>query len=174
MTANPFFLPSLNCLQVSGEKAGQLLHGQFTNNIRDLTPGNGNYNLFLTVKGKVLADLHILRRENDFLLLIPQNFYALIAEHLQKLAPLSRVLLQDVSSQWQVLHVLGTLDQAEHPNTLVFRTDRLGDEGSVTSTPTLGTPFLIRRISTSSGVSLLAPAFVRVSDKFASIGEMTS
>ncbi len=135
MTANRFFTPSLNLLQVSGEKAGQLLHGQFTNNIRDLVPGTGNYNLFLTVKGKVLADLHVLCREDDFLLLIPQNFFSLIRDHLQKLAPLSRVTLLDVSGNWRVIHVLGNSEPAAQPNTFLFRSDRLGETGYDVITP---------------------------------------
>lgn len=129
MTANHFFTPSLNILQVSGEKAAQLLHGQFTNNIRDLVPGTGNYNLFLTVKGKVLADLHVLCREDDFLLLIPHNFFSLIRDHLQKLAPLSRATLLDVSDNWQIIHLLGNSEESTHSNILRFRTDRLGEEG---------------------------------------------
>ena len=148
MTANRFFIPALNCLQVSGEKAGQLLHGQFTNNIRDLVPGTGNYNLLLTVKGKVLADLHILRRENDFLLLVPQIFFSLIREHLQKLAPLSRVTLLDVSPDWQLVHILGKLDQPDLPNTLIFRSDRLGEEG----------------------YDVIAPAEINLSDTFTKAG----
>jgi len=44
---------------VTGEDRVRWLNGMVTNNIRDLAPGNGNYNFLLNAKGHILADLYI-------------------------------------------------------------------------------------------------------------------
>ena len=43
-------------LRVSGEDAPGFLQGQFTNDIRNVSPGNGLYGLWLNHKGRVMAD----------------------------------------------------------------------------------------------------------------------
>ena len=83
---------------VSGEKAAAFLHGQFTNDIKGLSPGQGNYNLLLTQKGKVRADLFIYRDEGGFYLLIPKPFSEIVISHLQKLATLSRVKIAETQN----------------------------------------------------------------------------
>lgn len=54
-------------LSVSGSDAASFLQGQFTNELRGLAPNGGAvYGLWLSVKGKVLADSFVLRgREED-------------------------------------------------------------------------------------------------------------
>ncbi len=48
-------------LRVTGEDAANFLQGQFTNELRKLAPGEAAYGLWLTVKGKVLADSFVIR-----------------------------------------------------------------------------------------------------------------
>ncbi len=50
-------------LRVAGPDAAAFLQGQFSNDLRALTasPGEASYGLWLTVKGKVLADSFVLR-----------------------------------------------------------------------------------------------------------------
>lgn len=47
-------------LRVTGEDAGAFLQGQFTNDLRALASSRAVYGLWLTVKGKVLADSFVL------------------------------------------------------------------------------------------------------------------
>ncbi|MBL9211667.1 MAG: folate-binding protein [Opitutaceae bacterium] len=47
-------------LRVSGEDAATFLQGQFTNDLRTLAAGGAVYGLWLTVKGKVVADSFVL------------------------------------------------------------------------------------------------------------------
>lgn len=106
MTQAHYFPTDDVCLSVCGDKAAQLLHGQFSNSITDLKPGSGNYNLLLTNKGKVLADLYIINRGSDFLLIIPREHATLIEEHLKKFAPLSRCSVENQQDKYQVLHMI--------------------------------------------------------------------
>jgi folate-binding protein YgfZ len=53
-------------LRISGEEAADYLQGQVTNDVVALTPGTGLYAALLNHKGKMLADMRILRGE-DFI-----------------------------------------------------------------------------------------------------------
>src|SRR4051794_14169243 len=48
-------------LRVAGEDAANFLQGQFTNDLRALSDTGAIYGLWLTIKGKVLADSFVLR-----------------------------------------------------------------------------------------------------------------
>jgi folate-binding protein YgfZ len=52
---------------IAGPNAADVLNGLVTNDVSKLTPGSGQYAAALTPKGKVIADLRILAREEDFL-----------------------------------------------------------------------------------------------------------
>src|SRR5262245_45614431 len=47
-------------LKVAGEDAATFLQGQFTNDLRGLKTGTVVYGLWLTLKGKVLADSFVI------------------------------------------------------------------------------------------------------------------
>jgi len=47
-------------LALTGAEAKEFLHGQVTNDIESLSPGDGCYAAFLTHKGKMLGDLRVL------------------------------------------------------------------------------------------------------------------
>lgn len=133
------FTTESNILRVTGDKVAAFLHGQFSNSIKDLSVGCGNYNLFLTHKGKVRADLYVIRREGFFDIIIDTGFCTVVKEHLEKLAPLSCCTVSLVNTL-KVLHVFGGVPQwfpdlkentmhewQEHGNSwLLFRNDRLG------------------------------------------------
>ena len=48
-------------LRVTGEDAANFLQGQFTNELRGVPAGGAVYGLWLTLKGKVLADSFVVR-----------------------------------------------------------------------------------------------------------------
>jgi folate-binding protein YgfZ len=56
-------------LALSGPGAVEFLNGQVTNELSDLTAGEGRYAAFLTHKGKMLGDLRVLLAEHGELLL---------------------------------------------------------------------------------------------------------
>jgi folate-binding protein YgfZ len=55
-------------LALSGPEAKDFLHGQVTNDVERLAPGDGCYAAFLTHKGKMLGDLRILDTGDELLL----------------------------------------------------------------------------------------------------------
>src|SRR3954449_8870478 len=58
-------------LLLTGSEAAEYLQGQVTNDVESLAPGQGCYATLLTHKGKVLADMRILRGD-DWLLVAPE------------------------------------------------------------------------------------------------------
>lgn len=126
MTRNHYFPTDDVCLSVCGDKAAALLHGQFTNSITDLKSNEGNYNLLLTHKGKILTDLFIIRRQSDFLLIILKEYATQIEEHLKKFAPLSRCSVENQQGKYQVLHMIS--EEAPTPFSSYFH-PRLGRTG---------------------------------------------
>lgn len=48
-------------LRITGEDAANFLQGQFSNELRGLPEGGAAYGLWLTLKGKVLADSFVVR-----------------------------------------------------------------------------------------------------------------
>jgi folate-binding protein YgfZ len=55
-------------LALTGAEAKEFLHGQVTNDVEGLEPGDGCYAAFLTHKGKMLGDLRILDTGDELLL----------------------------------------------------------------------------------------------------------
>src|SRR5918998_4308824 len=55
-------------LALTGTEAREFLHGQVTNDVEGLAPGEGCYAAFLTHKGKMLGDLRILDAGGELLL----------------------------------------------------------------------------------------------------------
>lgn len=120
-----FFEPASACFHVSGEKAGAFLHGQLTNHIAGLAHDQANYNLLLTQKGKVLADVYVWKHHEVYFLILEKKFQEKVIPHLQKLAPLSRVDILDESNKYDVVHV------CNNPSVdfLSFSTERIGFSG---------------------------------------------
>jgi len=54
---------------VLGKDAPRFLHGMVTNDVKGLTPGQGNHAFLLNVQGHILADLRIFRLEPEVFLL---------------------------------------------------------------------------------------------------------
>lgn len=145
---NQFYLTDQILIRVHGEKSVPFLHGQLSNTIKGLKAGHGNYNLLLNTKGKVQADLHVIRGEGFCDLLIAKNLAPVVVEHLKKLAPLSRCELSE-QTQIKTFHVLGIIGEWRDLETgatqvlnnfttpvLVFRSDRLGTLGIDVLAPT--------------------------------------
>ena len=94
-------------LTFTGPKAGEALTGLVTNDVESLQPGQGQYAAALTPKGKVLADLRILRRDDDLLCDVSaaagEGFAAMLRKYVNP--RLARV--EDVSAPLRVLGVYG-------------------------------------------------------------------
>jgi folate-binding protein YgfZ len=58
-------------VDVTGDDAGSWLQGQMTNDIGKLTPGRALYAFVLTVKGRILADVWVVQKQDGWSLLLP-------------------------------------------------------------------------------------------------------
>jgi aminomethyltransferase len=74
-------------LSVSGERAGDMLHGLVTNDVKDLPVGGGLYAFMLTPKGRPVAEMRILRLEERFWLDMPSSCLEPAVAHLRKYLP---------------------------------------------------------------------------------------
>lgn len=145
-----FFEISCGFLKFVGDKAAQLLNGQLTNDIKKLETGEGNYNLLLTNKGKVVADLYVFHSQDGHYALTDATFKNKIFDHFKKLAPLSKVQINDESDNNRLIHLCASKEKIispflfpggsckvfqlcsvnlDHIDVLCLRTDRLGLPG---------------------------------------------
>ena len=96
-------------LKVSGEDAATFLQGQFTNDLRVLSAHRSVYGLWLTLKGKVLADSFVLRGA------VPNEFWigsyfspaALIRERIESHVIADDVTVEDFTADWTGICLLG-------------------------------------------------------------------
>src|SRR5712692_5643991 len=69
---------------VTGEDRARLLHAMTTNHVQQLKPGEGCYAFFLNPQGRILADVNLFCRENDFLLDVEPETRETLYRHLDK------------------------------------------------------------------------------------------
>jgi tRNA-modifying protein YgfZ len=108
-------------LRLAGKDPVGMLNAVLTNSV---PPGAepGAYALLLNPKGRVQADLRVLRSGRDVLVDTESEGAGAAREILGRYAPFSRVKLEDLSNDWSVLglygpkagDLLGSPDLAEH------------------------------------------------------------
>ena len=109
-------LSSWRKVLVSGGDAVGWLHDLLAADIASLVPGTSRRSLLLTPTGRIRADVHVVRREDDLVLLQPpdQPDHVGLALHPYTLS--SDVLLHDATSELSLIAVLGHASaQVGHP-----------------------------------------------------------
>ena len=84
-------------LEVTGGDARRWLDGMVTNETLDLAPGDGCYAALLTPKGRIVADLHVLAREQGYWLETSAWALASVVERLERYIIADDVQLADVT-----------------------------------------------------------------------------
>ena len=98
---------------VTGPDAADLLHGLVTNEVRALRPGSGAHAALLTPKGRIRAELVVLRTAEEELLLDCEPALASpLVAILSGYVPFSRSTLEDRTASTGVLHVEGPSAEA--------------------------------------------------------------
>lgn len=142
-----------------GADRKKFLHGQVTNRVNELQPGQGNYAALVTAKGKVQSDLMIYCLADELLLDFEPGLAAAVSQRLDKYIIAEDVQVVDVSEAFGHLSVQGP--RAEEA---VKRLD-LGvalptQEGEFVhqADPALGDLYWMKRARTGSdGFDLFAP-----------------
>ncbi len=98
-------------LRVTGEDAANFLQGQFTSDLRPLTQPSARavYGLWLSLKGKVLADSFVLRggAPNEFWIGSYFSSSSVIRERLESHVIADDVVIEDVTVEWAGVSVIG-------------------------------------------------------------------
>lgn len=101
-------------LRVTGEDAVNFLQGQFTNELRGVPAGGAVYGLWLTLKGKVLADSFVVRGGGSvvggaetFWLGSYFSPAAVIKERLDAYVIADDVVIEDLTTEWAGVTVWG-------------------------------------------------------------------
>src|SRR5258708_5866638 len=99
-------------ISVSGDDAAAFLHGQFTNDVEALAEGSAQWNGWCSPKGRLLATFLLIRRRDEFLILLPSEIAASIAKRLAMFVLRSKVKIRDVSGDYARRGILG---RGAHP-----------------------------------------------------------
>ena len=108
-------LPFFGVVRVSGEDRASFLHGQLSNDINNLASGQACYATYNTPKGRVLANMLVVNRGEDLLLVMAQDLTEAIVKRLRMFVLRAKVVFELMPD----LAVSGELaDNAEpHPAT---------------------------------------------------------
>jgi folate-binding protein YgfZ len=85
----------------------RFLHGQVTNNVRDLSVGEGCYAALVTPKGKIESDLNIYRLQDELLLDFEPGLTARVMQRLERYVIADDVQVVDVSPLYSLWSVQG-------------------------------------------------------------------
>jgi len=94
-------------IKLLGEDRARLLHAMTTNHIQQLAPGTGCYAFFLTVQGRILADVNVLCRPDHFLLDLEPETREKVYQHLDHYIIADDVTLEDVTGSTATIAVEG-------------------------------------------------------------------
>jgi folate-binding protein YgfZ len=163
-------------IKASGEDRARLLHAMTTNQVQQLTPGTGCYAYFLTAQGRVLADVNLITRADDFLLDTEPEAREKIFKHLDNFIIADDVTIEDLTDTLAtialegpqaaaILENLGVplpardYDNAEWQSSLVVRASYTGGPGYFIITPSAERAALINQIEAAGAVAASPEAF---------------
>ncbi len=94
-------------IEISGEDRAPFLHGQTTNDIKRLKPGEGCYAAVLTAKGRIVADMTVLCLSDRLFLDCDGDASGTITATLEKYHIMEDVRIEDVSGRTALWGVVG-------------------------------------------------------------------
>ncbi len=103
-----FDLSHLRLTGISGEDAEAFLQGQFTNDIRQVSPHHHQMSSYCTPKGRMLANFRICSHNGQFILQTPTDTQAALIKRLRMFVLRSKVTIEDISEQYAVIGLAGT------------------------------------------------------------------
>lgn len=102
-----FDLSGRGKIRAYGEDRARLLHAMTTNHVQQLTPGQGCYAYFLSAQGRILGDVNIFCREDDFLLDTEPDTRHKLYQHLDQFIIADDVTLEDLTDGTATIAVEG-------------------------------------------------------------------
>ena len=87
-------LPFFSVVRVSGEDRASFLHGQLSNDINNLASSQACYATYNTPKGRVLANMLVVNRGEDLLLVMAQDLAEAIVKRLRMFVLRAKVVFE--------------------------------------------------------------------------------
>ena len=122
-------LPFFGVVEVSGADAAEFLHSQLSNHILDLQPGEACFATYNSPRGRVLANMLVLRRADRFLLVMAADLLDATIKRLRMFVLRSKTVFH-TDSAWQVYGQSGA-DTGVDAAALKFVAEE-GDNGLIT------------------------------------------
>ena len=122
-------LPFFGVAEVSGADAAEFLHSQLSNHILDLQPGEACFATYNSPRGRVLANMLVLRRADRFLLVMAVDLLEATIKRLRMFVLRSKTVFH-TDSTWQVYGQSGA-DTGADATALKFAAEE-GDNGLIT------------------------------------------
>ena len=97
----------LGRIRVTGRDRLRWLNGMVTNAIQALAESEGNYSFLLNSQGRIKGDCRVYRRPKDLLLDTGRDQLPGLLSHLERYIIMDDVELQDVSSDWTAVALVG-------------------------------------------------------------------
>ena len=104
-------LSSRGRIRLTGEDRARLLHALTTNHVQQMRAGDVCYAFFLNAQGRILADVNIVCREEDFLLDVEPEVRTLVYQHLDHYIIADDVQLEDITDSTVCLGIEGPASQ---------------------------------------------------------------
>jgi folate-binding protein YgfZ len=112
---NPFY----GLISISGSDAAMFLQGQITADLRTITAMAPGFSAYCNAKGRIRALFRIFFHQECYFLQLPIDVLPSTLATLKKYARFSKVILEDVSEQWQRVGIWTDSDrEAFIPNNL--------------------------------------------------------
>lgn len=111
-TAGMLDLSFRSRLCLTGADRVRFLHGQITNDVKRLRPGEGCYAALVTAKGKMQSDLNVFALPDELLLDFEPGLTATVAARLEKYLVADDVQVVDVTPHYGLLSVQGPQAEA--------------------------------------------------------------
>jgi folate-binding protein YgfZ len=99
-------------LRVRGPDRVSFLHGMVTNDVKGMADFDVRYAALLTAKGAMVADVRLLKREEDVLLLVEPGLAPVVLAHLQRFLISEDADLDEASTGFGQLSVTGPRAQS--------------------------------------------------------------
>lgn len=103
--------PEPGVLILRGDDAGEFLNGQVTNDVAALEDGESKYALLLTPKGKLRAELTIVRDGDETVIVCSKEQLPLIRKTIDTFRIGFFFSAEDATGEWALVHILG--DESE-------------------------------------------------------------
>jgi hypothetical protein len=100
-------LTHLGLIACSGADARSFLHGQLSNDVRQLAPGRSEYAAYCSAKGRMLANLLLWRENESYFLQLARSLQPPVQKRLGMFILRAKVALADVSDVYPVMGLAG-------------------------------------------------------------------